>query len=254
VFANAVLADEINRAPPKTQAALLEAMEEGQVTAGGETHELPTPFFVVATQNPVEQKGTFELPEAQLDRFVVKTAMGYPDRKGELYCRLYVCNEFRHPGVANILKQLQPAVLELLDRRAERTAQAPTVEPVTDRKTVRRLRRTAETVRVDRKVQEYAVDLGRATRNDDRVAVGVSPRGVQCVFEAARARVMVSGREHVAPDDVKQVTRPVVEHRMVLTPEARVRDVDARSVLDAAPAEPRYRRPSTPESDLRQYS
>ena len=132
------------------------------------------------------------------------------------------------------MKQLQPAVLELLDRRAERTAQAPTVEPVTDRKTVRRLRRTAETVRVDRKVQEYVVDLGRATRNDDRVAVGGSPRGVQCVFEAARARAMVSGREHVAPDDVKQVTRPVVEHRMVLTPEARVRDVDARSVLDAA--------------------
>ena len=88
MFANAVLADEINRAPPKTQAALLEAMEEGQVTAGGETHELPTPFFVVATQNPVEQKGTFELPKAQLDRFVVKTAMGYPDRKRELYCRL----------------------------------------------------------------------------------------------------------------------------------------------------------------------
>jgi MoxR-like ATPase len=205
VFANVVLADEINRAPPKTQAALLEAMGEKQVTVDGDTHDLPDPFFVIATQNPVEQEGTFELPEAQRDRFVVKTEMGYPPREGEL---------------------------ELLDRRASRTAQAPSVDPVVEEGQVRALQSVPETIRVDDKVREYVVDLGRATRTDDRVEVGVSPRGIQRLFEAARARATLEGRRYVAPDDVKRVVRPVFQHRIVLTAEARVREVTRAAVID----------------------
>jgi len=204
IFGNVVLADEINRAPPKTQAALLEAMEEGQVTVDGETHELPTPFFVMATQNPVEQEGTFSLPEAQLDRFMVKSEMGYPDRDGEL---------------------------ELLARRADRSAQAPSVEPVTDRKTVTALQAAPESVTVEETVREYVVDLGRATREDSRVSVGVSPRGIQRLFEAARAVAVISGREYVVPDDVKRVAPAVFAHRLVLTAESSVRSVSKRAVL-----------------------
>ncbi|MFB6163792.1 MAG: AAA family ATPase [Haloarculaceae archaeon] len=206
IFANVVLADEINRAPPKTQAALLEAMEEGQVTVDGETHQLPEPFFVMATQNPVEQEGTFTLPEAQLDRFMVKSAMGYPDRAGEL---------------------------ELVDRRAGRTTQTPSVEPVVDEATVAALQSVPETVDVERRLREYVVDLGRATREDDRVAVGVSPRGIQRLFEAARARAVVEGREFVVADDVKRMARPVLAHRLVLIAESTVRSVERAEVLAA---------------------
>ncbi|WP_247006256.1 AAA family ATPase [Halorientalis litorea] len=204
IFGNVVLADEINRAPPKTQAALLEAMEEGQVTVDGETHELPDPFLVMATQNPVEQEGTFSLPEAQLDRFMIKSEMGYPDRDGEL---------------------------ELLARRADRSAQAPSVEPVTDREAVTALQAAPESVTVEEKVREYVVDLGRATREDSRVSVGVSPRGIQRLFEAARAVAAISGREYVVPDDVKRVAPAVFAHRLVLTAESSVRSVSKRTVL-----------------------
>ena len=206
VFANVVLADEINRAPPKTQAAMLEAMEEGQVTVDGTTHRLPDPYFVIATQNPVEQEGTFRLPEAQLDRFVVKTSIGYPDYEGEL---------------------------ELLDRRNERDSKAPTVERVIDGDLVADLQAASEAVRVERDVRAYMVDLGRATREDDRVEVGVSPRGVQRLFEAARGRAVVAGRDYVTPDDVASVVRPVFRHRIVLTPDAGVRGADGDDVLDA---------------------
>ncbi len=205
IFANVVLADEINRAPPKTQAALLEAMEERQVTTDGETRQLPEPFFVIATQNPVEQEGTFPLPEAQVDRFVVKTSMGYPDRDGEL---------------------------RLLDRRAARESQAPSLSPILGPDSVRALQAVPETVRVDPDVRAYVVDLGRATREDDRVAVGVSPRGIQRLFEAARARAVVHGRDYVAPDDVKTVARPVLAHRIVLTPDAKVQNVEKTAVVD----------------------
>jgi len=204
IFANVVLADEINRAPPKTQAALLEAMEEQQVTVEGETYELPDPFFVMATQNPVEQEGTFTLPEAQLDRFMVKTSMGYPNRDGEL---------------------------ELIDRRASRTAQAPSVDPVIDLETVTEIQEVPETVTVEDKVREYVVDLGRATRQEDRVEVGVSPRGIQRLFEAARAYAVIEGRDYVVPDDVKRIAPVVFTHRLVLTAEASVRSVDKRDVL-----------------------
>jgi len=160
VFANIVLADEINRAPPKTQSALLEAMDEGQVTVGGTTYKLPDPFFVIATQNPIEQEGTFRLPEAQRDRFVVKTSIGYPERSGEI---------------------------DLITRRASRNTQMPTVDPVVDAEQVTTLRQLPERVSIKESVKEYLVDLARASREDPRVDVGVSPRGIQRFFEAARA-------------------------------------------------------------------
>ncbi|WP_101295632.1 AAA family ATPase [Halegenticoccus soli] len=207
VFANVVLADEINRAPPKTQAALLEAMEERQVTVDGDTYDLPDPFFVIATQNPVEQEGTFPLPEAQKDRFAVKTDLGYPDLEGEV---------------------------ELLRRRAGRDRRSPTVESVLSRREVLALRRVPETVAVDGDLLVYAAELARATRRDRRVAVGVSPRGTQRLFEAARARAVLAGREFVTPDDVKEVCRPVLAHRLVLTPDAKVNDADEADVVDDA--------------------
>ncbi|MBX0293291.1 AAA family ATPase [Haloarcula nitratireducens] len=204
IFANVVLADEINRAPPKTQSALLEAMEEGQVTVDGDTYELPQPFFVLATQNPVDMKGTFELPEAQVDRFLAKSSIGYPDSDGEV---------------------------ELLRRRAGRTEQSPSVEAVLNDEKVTNLRAVPETVAVDDDLLSYMADVARATREDYRVEVGVSPRGTQRLFEAARAMATIEGREFVAPDDVKRVARPVLAHRLVLTPDARVEQVDKRDVL-----------------------
>lgn len=204
IFANVVLADEINRAPPKTQAALLEAMAEKQVTVDGTTHELPTPFFVIATQNPVEQDGTFGLPEAQRDRFMIKTAMGYPDAAGE---RL------------------------LLDRRADRAAQTPSLEPVVDGERVAEVQRVPETVAVDPRLRDYIVELGRATRRDDRIEVGVSPRGIQRLFEASRARATLSRRDYVVPDDIKRIAASVFVHRLILTPDASVRGIERADVL-----------------------
>ena len=204
IFANVVLADEINRAPPKTQAALLEAMEEGQVTVDGDTHDLPDPFYVIATQNPVESEGAFPLPEAQLDRFMVKTSLGYPDEAGEV---------------------------SILRRRAGRTDQSPTVERVLDPSAVTELRTVPETVRVDDDLLAYMASLARATREDRRVAVGVSPRGTQRLFEAARAAATLAGRPFVTPDDVKRVAEPTLAHRLVMTPDSTVNDVDKRDVI-----------------------
>ena len=207
VFTNLVLADEINRAPPKTQAALLEAMEDGQVSVDGTTHQLPEPFVVVATQNPIEQAGTFRLPEAQRDRFTVKTAFGYPDVDGEM---------------------------GLLDRRANRRRISPTVDSVTDPDTVRTLQALAEEVGVETGVRRYIVDLARATRRDDRTEVGVSPRGVQRVFEAARARAVLDGRSYVTPGDVKTLARSTMAHRLVLTTDATVEGVEPGEVVERA--------------------
>ena len=204
VFTNVVLADEINRAPPKTQAALLEAMEEGQVSVDGETYDLPEPFLVVATQNPVEQEGTFRLPEAQRDRFIVKTSLGYADLDGEM---------------------------ELLDRRASRRTLAPSVEAVADAETVLALQEATEEVRVEEQVRRYIVELARATRSDARTKVGVSPRGIQRVFEAARARAVIVGREYVTPDDVKAIAEPTMAHRLILTTESSVEGVNARRIV-----------------------
>ncbi|GAA0280626.1 AAA family ATPase [Halobacterium noricense] len=206
VFANVVLADEINRAPPKTQAALLEAMGEGQVSVNGTTHELPSPFFVIATQNPVEQEGTFGLPEAQRDRFMVKTSMGYPGLDGEL---------------------------ELIDRRANRFEHVPSVTPVLDgAETVADLQHVPETVDVETRLREYLVRIGRRTREDDRVDVGVSPRGIQKLFEASRARATLAGRDYVVPDDIKTTAIPALQHRLVLTAEADAKGVDREAIIE----------------------
>jgi MoxR-like ATPase len=204
IFANVVLADEINRAPPKTQAALLEAMEEEQVTVDGETYKLPEPFFMIATQNPVEQEGNFPLPEAQLDRFIVKTAMGYPDEAGEV---------------------------ELLRRRVGRTDRDPSVERVLNPETVQGVRAAPEDVRVDDDLLEYMAAITHATRNDRRVEVGVSPRGTQRLLEATRAAAVLAGRQFITPDDVKRVAQPVLAHRLVLTPDAKVNEVAKADVL-----------------------
>lgn len=204
IFANVVLADEINRAPPKTQSALLEAMDEKQVTVDGDTYELPEPFFVIATQNPVEQEGTFSLPEAQRDRFIVKASMGYPSRDGEL---------------------------ELIDRRSSRQTTIPSINAVVEPDQVRTLRQTPERVSMDTKVREYLVDIARQTREDGRVEVGVSPRGIQRFYEAARARAIIAGRAYVAPDDVKTIAPAVITHRLVLTSEAAIQDIAAAAVV-----------------------
>ena len=206
IFANIVLADEINRAPPKTQAALLEAMEEAQVTVDGETRELPKPFFVIATQNPVEQEGTFPLPEAQVDRFMVKSSIGYPDDEGEV---------------------------ELLRRRAGRVEQAPSVGRVLSDDEVADLRQVPEDVRVDEDLLGYMAELTRLTREDGRVEVGVSPRGTQRLFESSRAYATLVGRDYVTPDDIKRVAHPVLAHRLVLTPDAMVNNVEKSQVVDA---------------------
>jgi len=204
IFANVVLADEINRAPPKTQAALLEAMEEEQVTVDGTTYELPSPFFLIATQNPVEQSGNFPLPEAQLDRFTVKTAMGYPDTDGEV---------------------------ELLQRRLDRVEQSPSVERVLDAERVTSAREAPEAVRVEDDLLAYMVSVTQATRSDRRVEVGVSPRGTQRLLEATRAAATLAEREFATPDDVKRVAAPVLAHRLVLTPDATVENVAKGDVL-----------------------
>ncbi len=207
IFANVVLADEINRAPPKTQAALLEAMSEGQVSVGGETHSLPEPFFVLATQNPVEQEGTFELPEAQLDRFMSKTDLGYPGRSGER---------------------------TILDRRESRETSQPEPSQVVKPEAVPKIQAVAEDVDVADSVKDYIVDVARATRGSDSVATGVSPRGVQKLFEASRSHAALNGRSYVVPDDVHAMVNPVLTHRVILTTEARVRGVDKQDIVDRA--------------------
>ena len=204
IFANVVLADEINRAPPKTQAALLEAMGEKQVSVDNETRELPEPFFVIATQNPVEQEGTFALPEAQRDRFMVKTKMGYPSRSGE---RL------------------------ILDARADRSSRMPEASQVVNEVEVKRIQEGVESVEVAESVRDYIVDICRSTRSDERVDVGVSPRGIQRLFEASRAKALVESRSFVVPEDVKSITEPVLKHRLVLTPDAEVDDVGKEEVV-----------------------
>ena len=205
VFSNIVLADEINRAPPKTQAALLEVMEEKQVSTGDTTRSLPDPFFVIATQNPVEQEGTFELPESQRDRFMIKTSIGYPD---------------------------EPAERELLDRRLDRQTAAPTIEQVIDSKTFTTLQGIPEYVHVAPEIRDYILNIGRTTRTDDRVEVGVSPRGIQRLLEATRARAVIRGREFVVPDDVKSLAPAVFSHRIVVNSAALIEGTTRTEIIE----------------------
>ena len=205
LFANVVLGDEINRSPPKTQAALLEAMEEGQVTVEGDTHQLADPFFVLATQNPVEQEGTFPLPEAQVDRFLIKTSIGYPGRNGEA---------------------------ELLDRRTERVEKTPSAGQVLSKEDVLEIQKAPEDVHVDEDIRDYILDICRGTREDSRVSVGASPRGTQKLLEVSRAHAVLSERDYVNPDDIKRVAGPVLVHRLVLTPESTINDIDPEAIID----------------------
>ncbi len=204
VFANLVLGDEINRAPPKTQSALLEAMEERQVTADAVTRHLPDPFLVVGTQNPIEQEGTYPLPEAQLDRFLIRTGVGYPGRDHEV---------------------------ELLMRRAERAADRLTLQPVLTRNDVIGLQQRVEQVHVSRPVAQYVVDLVEATRTSPRTEAGASPRGSLALLKAGRARAAMAGRSHVLPDDIKAVAEPCLAHRLLLQPDQWVRGVRTEQVV-----------------------
>jgi MoxR-like ATPase len=204
VFTNLLLGDEINRAPPKTQAALLEAMQERQVTIEGETRALPPPFIVLATQNPIEYEGTYPLPEAQLDRFLLRISIGYPAREDEA------------------------AVLE---RRGERRQERIELEPVIDAATLVAMQRAVEEVFVAESVRLYMVDLVRATRESGRVQVGASPRGSLALFTLARARAALSGRDFVTPDDVKLVAVPALAHRLTLRPEVWVQRVRSEDVV-----------------------
>jgi len=192
IFANIVLADEINRASPKTQSALLEAMQEGQVTLEGETLTLPEPFLVLATQNPIEYEGTFPLPEAQLDRFLLKLTVGHPSVEEER---------------------------EILKRRRERRQEEVTLRQVTSAEQLLEMRAVVETVHVDGDLEAYIAELVHATRVDRRVAVGSSPRGSLAFLKIARAYAALSGRDYVLPDDIKHFAAPVLSHRLILQPE-----------------------------------
>jgi MoxR-like ATPase len=192
VFTNILLADEINRASPKTQSALLEAMQEGQVTMEGESLKLPDPFIVLATQNPIEYEGTFPLPEAQLDRFMLKLTVGYPSLEEER---------------------------EILQCRRERKQDELTLKKITSPKQLLEMRAALETVHVDADLEEYISALVHATRKDRRVAVGASPRGSLAFLKMARARAALAGRDFILPDDVKHFAVPVLSHRLLLQPE-----------------------------------
>ena len=203
VFAQLVLADEVNRASPKTQSALLEAMEERQVTVDGATHRLPAPFVVMATQNPIEYEGTFPLPEAQLDRFLVRLSLGYPGHDNEL--ELLTRQHNRHP-----LDSL-PQAMDVEQLVAAQDA-------------VRR-------VHVAPAIAEYIVNLVEATRAHEDIYLGASPRGSLALYNTSRAWAAISGREYVIPDDVKALAEPTLAHRLIVSPSARMRGIDGRTIM-----------------------
>ncbi len=207
VFSNLLLADEVNRAPAKTQAALLEAMQERQVTADGATHRLPHPFLVIATQNPIESEGTYPLPEAQLDRFLLRTTMGYPSEADEV---------------------------QLLAERVERGTDEVSVRAVCDASTFAGLQRALENIHVDGRLLEYCVALIRATRSEPQLAVGSSPRGTLALVKLSRAAALLAGREYVGPDDIRGMAVPALAHRVVLGDEAWARRVDPEDVVRRA--------------------
>jgi MoxR-like ATPase len=211
IFTNLLLADEINRTPPKTQSALLEAMEEGQVSVDGTSRPLPTPFLVAATQNPVEYEGTYPLPEAQLDRFLLKVMLPIPQRDHEL---------------------------EILRRHAEgfdpRDIAATGIRPVAGPADIQAGRQAVGTVQIAPEITAYVVDLARATRQSPSLRLGVSPRGATALLRAARAWAWLNGRDFVTPDDVKALSQATLAHRLGLRPEAELEGVDVAQVLAAA--------------------
>jgi len=207
IFTNLLLADEINRAPPKTQAALLEAMQERQVTTEGETRVLDAPFLVMATQNPIEYEGTYPLPEAQLDRFLVRIGIGYPARDDEI---------------------------EMLSRRLERGEDEVELRPVVDAATLLAMQHALEQVHVSTAIEGYIVDLVTATRTSKRLAVGASPRGSLALLKLSRAKAALDGRDFVVPEDVKAIAIPALAHRLTLRPELWVQRVRGEDVVAEA--------------------
>ncbi|HKI93483.1 MAG TPA: MoxR family ATPase [Gaiellaceae bacterium] len=207
VFANLLLADEINRAPPKTQAALLEAMQERQVTMENDTHPLEAPFLVLATQNPIEYEGTYPLPEAQLDRFLVRLRIGYPAREHEI---------------------------EMLSRRLDRGVDEVELEPVVDAPTLLAMQAALEQVHVSASIEGYVVDVVAATRDSRRLAVGASPRGSLALLKLSRAKAALAGRDFVVPEDVKAIAVPALAHRLTLRPELWVQRIRGEDIVAEA--------------------
>ena len=205
IFANLLLADEINRAPAKTQAALLEAMQERQVTVEGVARPLPGPFVVLATQNPIEYEGTYPLPEAQLDRFLIRLGIGYPSEDQEV---------------------------EVLQRRLERGVDDLPLRPQASAADVAQMRRALETVQVDPDLSRYIVQVVAATRESPRLQVGASPRGSLALLKLARARAVLAGRDFVLPDDVKALAGPALAHRLSLKPELWVQRISGETVVE----------------------
>ncbi|TAK34949.1 MAG: MoxR family ATPase [Chloroflexota bacterium] len=203
IMAQIVLADEINRATPKTQSALLECMEERQMTVDGVTYRMPDPFMVMATQNPIEYEGTFPLPEAQVDRFLLRLSLGYPSRQQEI------------------------AILE----QQQRTHPIDDLVQVIDTEQVRRLQQQVREVYVDPLVRDYIVGLAEATRQHPDVYLGASPRGSLALFRAAQALALIRGRDFVTPDDIKHLVRPALVHRVIVGPAARMRNVKAEGIV-----------------------
>lgn len=205
IIGNIVLADEINRTSPKTQSALLESMEESSVTVDGETIQLPKPFFVMATQNPIEYEGTYPLPEAQLDRFLLKIKMGYPSKDEEI---------------------------EVL-RRAEKTLPIDQIEAVLSLEQLIELQQQVKQIHVEDNIKEYIVSLAQTTRHNDKVYLGVSPRASIALMKAAQAYAFIKGRAFVIPDDVQYLVNFVFGHRLILRPEARYEGVTEEKVIDS---------------------
>src|SRR5438270_6581414 len=205
VFTNILLADEINRAPPKTQAALLEAMQDRQTTLDGKTHPITNPFIVIATQNPIEYEGVYPLPEAQLDRFLVKLQLGYPTRTEEM---------------------------EIMRRRMIRGQEDVVLDHVADSETILNLQKTVEGIHVDDDVLGYITDIVQATRAQRQIEIGASPRGSLAIFKLSRARAVFHGRDYVIPDDVKEVTAPALVHRLIMKAESWVKGTNPNQVLE----------------------
>jgi MoxR-like ATPase len=204
IMANITLADEINRATPKTQSALLESMDEHQITVDGATYALPRPFIVLATQNPIEYEGTFPLPEAQLDRFLMRISLGYPSLVDEL--EILSRQQYRHP-------------IEELDR-------------VVSLEALIAMQETLKAVFLSPEIQEYIVALVKATREHESVYLGASPRASLALYRTGQARASIQGRDYVTPDDVKALAQPILAHRLIISPSARIRGVTAQMVVE----------------------
>ena len=204
IIGNIILADEINRATPRTQSALLEAMAEGTITVDGDTINLPIPFVVLATQNPVEQEGTFPLPEAQLDRFLIRLDVGYPDEDGEI---------------------------EIL-RRFEEKSPLDTIDTVSTPEEVVNLQKSLSRIYVNDSIRSYIADITRATREHSAFELGASPRATLALFQATRASAAINGRTYVNPEDVKKLVTPVLAHRLLLSTNSRLRGRGSEEVID----------------------